>query len=256
MRVRNRLFAVLAVPFVLSLLLTLLQLATGGNTLALLFPWRISALLVPIATAIILTVALRRLGAWLSQPGVSAAFVCCCGVVLGMVVIGGLNIHGLGLAYHANPDEEPVLDYVRTHRRQNDVYLIPVTVPTIDPKKKGVFSATFTPPPRQSSVNFIPVDFQRFRLETGAPIVIDHKSIPYRDIEVIEWYHRLQMVEAIYKERDRMTDETRKALREWGVTHVVATTDRDLHWPGLEMLHADSNYKVYRIDWNRVQFVP
>jgi hypothetical protein len=267
---RDRFFAVLAVPFVLSLLLTLVQVATGSDSLALLFPWRISALLVPVATAIILTSALRNLGEprvstpGPAKPGVNTpgspryrrAIAGGCCLLLAIAVGGGLVISIKGLAYHTNSDEEPILDFVRTNRERNDVYLIPVTVPKSDPTKKGVFSATFTPAPRASSVNFIPVDFQRFRLDTGAPIVIDYKSIPYRDVEVIEWYRRLLMVEAIYTERDRITDETRMALRDWGVTHIVTTTDRDFHWPGLEAVYADRNYKVYRVDWDAVRVVP
>ena len=33
----------------------------------------------------------------------------------------------------------------------------------------------------------IPVGLQRFRLHTGAPIFVDVKSIPYKDVDVIEW---------------------------------------------------------------------
>src|SRR6266542_352652 len=51
---RTRLFSVLAVPFLLSVLLTLAQVATGSHTLGLLFPWRVSAVLVPVATTVIL----------------------------------------------------------------------------------------------------------------------------------------------------------------------------------------------------------
>src|SRR5205807_953301 len=51
---RTRLFAVLAVPLLLATLLTLAQAATGNHTLALLFPWRVSAVLVPVATAVVL----------------------------------------------------------------------------------------------------------------------------------------------------------------------------------------------------------
>src|SRR5262249_28632683 len=52
---RTRLFAVLAVPFLLSVLLTLVQVATHSDALALLFPWRISAVLVPVATTVVLS---------------------------------------------------------------------------------------------------------------------------------------------------------------------------------------------------------
>src|SRR5262249_43574573 len=49
---RSVLFLVMLVPLVLSVGLTLLQVATGSDTLALLFPWRATAILVPLATAI------------------------------------------------------------------------------------------------------------------------------------------------------------------------------------------------------------
>src|SRR5262249_22457308 len=51
---KTRLFWVLAVPALGWMVLTLLQIATGGHTLALLFPWRVSSVLVPVATAIVL----------------------------------------------------------------------------------------------------------------------------------------------------------------------------------------------------------
>src|ERR1043166_8012358 len=49
------LFVVLAVPTGLAAILTVVQAVTGNEALALLFPWRISAVLVPIATTIILS---------------------------------------------------------------------------------------------------------------------------------------------------------------------------------------------------------
>src|SRR5207245_2950915 len=51
----TRLFVVLTVPFLLAVLLTLAQVITGSDTLALLFPWRVSAVLLPIATTVILS---------------------------------------------------------------------------------------------------------------------------------------------------------------------------------------------------------
>src|SRR5262249_28369898 len=49
---RSKLFAILGLPFALSLVLTLVQFWTRNDTLALLFPWRTSSILVPLATAI------------------------------------------------------------------------------------------------------------------------------------------------------------------------------------------------------------
>ena len=36
------------------------------------------------------------------------------------------------------------------------------------------------------------MDFQRFRLATGAPIFIEFKAIPYKDIEVRSYYDHYQ----------------------------------------------------------------
>src|SRR5205085_10071677 len=51
---RSRLFPVLLIAFLGGVSLTALQIVTGSNTLALLFPWRISVLLVPVATVALL----------------------------------------------------------------------------------------------------------------------------------------------------------------------------------------------------------
>ena len=65
---KHRLFPVLFAPFLLGAALTLVQVLTRSNTLALLFPWRISAVLVPIATAVILARLIQRPGPWRSRP--------------------------------------------------------------------------------------------------------------------------------------------------------------------------------------------
>lgn len=50
---RTKILPVLSGPFLAAMILTAAQLLTGNKTLALLFPWRISVFLVPIASAII-----------------------------------------------------------------------------------------------------------------------------------------------------------------------------------------------------------
>jgi uncharacterized membrane protein len=57
---RTRLFPILVAPAGVGLVVTLVQVATGNNRLALLFPWRVSVLLVPLSTAVIVAVGLAR----------------------------------------------------------------------------------------------------------------------------------------------------------------------------------------------------
>ncbi len=54
------------------MLLTLIQVATGSNTLALLFPWRVSILLVPLGVSVLLAGLVTRLmDAWQPSPAAS-----------------------------------------------------------------------------------------------------------------------------------------------------------------------------------------
>ena len=89
------------------------------------------------------------------------------------------------------------------------------------------------------------MDLQRFRLVTGAPIYVDFKSVPYKDVEVLEWYRRVRLAEGWYAAKDweRVRDEL---VRE-GVTHVVTTADRDTGGAALERVYADEVYRVYRV---------
>ena len=84
----------------------------------------------------------------------------------------------LGLGYYTNDAELPLLDYVREHKQVGDVYLLPVKFPTIKKESPAGQSKTFAPPVRVGNAG-IPVDMQRFRLSTGAPIYIDFKAPPY-----------------------------------------------------------------------------
>ena len=51
---RTRLFVPLAIPAVASAILTVIQVLTKNNSLALLFPWRFSVVLMPVAVAVLL----------------------------------------------------------------------------------------------------------------------------------------------------------------------------------------------------------
>ncbi len=58
---KKKLFAILSVLFGGGFLLTVAKLVVDSNFIALLFPWRVSTLLVPLSIALILAWALREL---------------------------------------------------------------------------------------------------------------------------------------------------------------------------------------------------
>jgi hypothetical protein len=246
----TRLFPILALPFVLSLVLTLVQIGTGNDTLALLFPWRTSAVLVPLATTIVMA-RLVNATALRCRPLTQAqqrTFRIAWGAVLAVFVAGGVAINYFGLGYRTNTQEIDLLEYIRDHKSEGDVYLLPVEVPKLKSVKKGAASYNFTPPPlRSKQEQEISVDLQRFRLFTGAPIFIDFKSIAYKDIEVLEWHDRVLWNHRLYERRDWNEEAIETELTQRHITHVVATTNSAIHCDALELVHEDASYRLYRL---------
>ena len=236
----TRLFGLLLIPSVLSFALSLLQLATDDPTLALLFPWRISVLLGPIATVIIVV----RLATFISWNVATQVTLI---MLVGVTVTGGIVIMAARLAYLTDDRELLALEYVRDHKQPGDVYLIPVRVPSNAPGTRGVFSASFTPAPKGQQKSFISVDLQRFRLYAGAAIYVDFKSIPYKDTDVLKWRRRLDRCQEWYAIKDWSGPALRQQLLDEGITHVVMPANRPPLGSGFEQEYADDYYRVYRI---------
>jgi hypothetical protein len=225
------------------------QLIIKNDTLALMFPWRSSALLVPVATALLL----GRAFLLLEEPGRTQARVIGVASVAGCIVLclAGYVIVSNRLAYRMNADEEPLLEFVRTHRQDGDVYLLPVKSPALSGGKRGVPSTSFTRPPRQDrDRNLVAVDLQRFRLVTGAAIVVDFKSIPYKDGDVLEWHERMGDCEWLYQQADWNAPDVRHRLEKYGVTHVIATANQKLRGLNLVEIYQDRWYRVYKVQKN------
>ena len=239
---RTRLFTVLAVPFALAVLLTIVQMISDSNTLALLFPWRISTVLMPLATTVILSRLVSIPALPLDGRLTRAAAVV---VVVGMVA-GGIWISAGRLAFHMGDEDQPVMDFVRQTRAPGDVYFLPVRVPNLAATTRGAESSDFKK--RRSDVTIIPVDLQRFRLVAGAPIFVDFKAIPYKDTEVLTWRARLAR-----QRRCKKTFEPAARLlvllelHRLGVTHVVLPARQELRDAGIEKIYADAYYQVFRL---------
>ena len=248
-RVRGRrLFPILLLPFLLSLALTLVQSETDSDTLALLFPWRTSSILVPLATTVILTSMINRLAVYLPPPGVrldTAVKIACTFIVL-LFVLGGAAISYFDLGYRTDEKELNLLEFIRAHKATGEVYLLPIEVPKLTAGRRGAASLNFTRPPRRDKQGeVISVDLQRFRLVTGAPVYIDFKSIPYKDVEVLEWRDRVLWNQRVYEQRDWATPTIEAELVSRHITHVVTTTDRDVEGTALKLIYADKNYRLY-----------
>ncbi|MCS6849969.1 MAG: hypothetical protein NZ700_02230 [Gemmataceae bacterium] len=251
----QRLFAVLMVGLLLAIVATLIQVGTGSDVLALLFPWRISVVLVPVATAILLGIPVRWLASWIAERPVhwQRRVVWLCYAVLAVLVVGGIAVHYCSWGYWVSTEPDGLFDHVRRHRRHGDLYLVPVEVPPRDRTSRGASSGTFLPPDHHQPRGPLPTGgMSSFRLATGAPIFVDFKSIPYKDVEVLEWYRRLRWAEERYEKNDWDREETVAGLTRRGLTHIVVPRTCVLSHPAYECVYDDPYYRVYRLRWVEV----
>jgi len=205
----------LFVPFVLLVgvgIFMMVFAAAGSVRLLEVMPWRISALAVPLATAINLAwlapiVAQRtaRLQLW---PAV--AMVLC--------VVGGAVTQWMETdAVKRSPSYE-VTQYVKHHAAAKELYVVPSS-------------------------------FVRFRLEAEAPTFVTFKSHPNRDVELLEWHRRYLLNEELQANpdpamRERALDDL---ISREKATHFILRSDVPLSRKDLEPVYADASYTLYRL---------
>jgi len=216
---RTRLFWILAIPTALALVLTLIQWATGNTSLALLFPWRVSAFVVPLCTAILAGYALYRLWRRFEVRALKWRSWLAALSIVGIAALAVVGVVRFALqldAKHSTPAWE-MMEYVAAHKESGQVYLVPL-------------------------------DQQDFRLATGAPVMAEFKAIPYQDQEVAIWLSRVFVTSRFYRQGD--SPENCALLDEFadqfGVTHIILEADQfSLSCPGLQELYQNEAYGVY-----------
>jgi hypothetical protein len=218
---KSQIFLILFIPFSLATSLTLAQVITQSKTLAFLTPWRVSAFLLPLSTALIVG---AFVCAFFNQYDVffsryrriiSVFFLAS---LAAFFIVGIVNqLQELNREY----SHDSMMEFVKQNKTANDLYLVPHT-----------------------SGNFIP-----FRLQTGAPILINRKSHPYKDTEVIEWHNRLMMAQQFYAPEFRPTrcQTLDKIVNLYQVTHVILEQGDSLECGGWANIYGDDTYKVYRV---------
>lgn len=236
---RTRLFVPLAVTYSLAVAGTLAVVISGHPTLSLLFPWRVTAVLVPVSTAVLTAWVVVRLAPvmrWCEWP-LSAS-------VIVWAVLGGVAVMAFRLGYREPEYENPVLGYVAASKQPGDLYLVPAKFPK-PATSRGVYSNTFVRPPAADRPGIF--EIARFRLATGAPIFADFKSIPYRDDEVLEWHRRVATAERWFANPDWDATGAASEMNLVGITHVVAPASVPLKCSRLEPVFDGGAYRVYRV---------
>jgi hypothetical protein len=212
---RTPLFTLLAWMAGAALALTAVQIATGSAALALLFPWRISSILIPMASAVLVATVAQWAGARVSsrqRMGIAVA---------GLILLGALGVYRFRVELRQQQEDPAtsMMEFAAAHLAEGQVYLIP-------PK------------------------LQDFRLRTGAPIVVDSKAIPYRDVEVIEWFDRLRLARLIYRDRPEAAGcgHFDEAALDYGATHAVIELELfPLVCPQFVPVYDDGAYAIFAL---------
>jgi hypothetical protein len=215
---RRSLFPIFLILTVASVLLTLLQAVTGSDTLALLFPWRASILLVPLGVSVLLAdLVTRVMDAWGPSLRTDRWLR-----ILSLVAIAGLMAVGVMRFQIERADQladpaNPMLAYVAAHPSPQDIYLTPAQL-------------------------------ANFRLVTGEPVLADFDSIPYRDADFMNWYERLQQASWFYENSmDRNPCEPLMDLiKKYAVTRaVVEQSAPHTFCSSFPILYQDATYRIY-----------
>jgi hypothetical protein len=188
---KTRLFPILLIVTAAVLALTLLQVLTASKWLAMIFPWRASVLLVPMGTTILVAALVNRVMDGLKKwPGAERRVILfSLLVMIGLMAVGVIRFQVESARKLADP-ARPMMDFVAANPSPGQVYMVPSKM-------------------------------EDFRLVTGAPILVDFKSTPDRDEDVMEWYERLQRVSWFYNGTDDPCKLLDDIASQYGVTRVV-----------------------------------
>lgn len=218
---RTQLFGVLFFPFATATILTIIQLISASNTLAFLTPWRISAFLVPISTCMILAsivmVVFDKYNRQIRQYQKLIEIGSLVAIYLFMLSGVGMQLEKLTI----NQEDTPIImEYVKEHKQVGETYLVP----------------------------YASGKFVNFRIATGAPILINLKSHPYKDIEVIEWHNRLLMAQQFYDNSGiAKCQALQNLMGKYRITHVIVENDDTVKCPGIEKTYTDNLYQMYKV---------
>ena len=215
---KTSIFHILSWPLAAAVLGTLLQIFTGSNVISLLFPWRVSTWLVPLSLGIVIVGSLEKIWPIIQRQTQSKTLIVS-GLTLALL-LAGAGLTKTILEYHEKKNglDRAMMAFTEKVKSPGDVYLIPL-------------------------------DMQDFRLETGVPAYVEFKSIPYKDVDVLEWYRRVSKAGSLYRAPTKRTGcQILAELHLEGVTHAVLPYDHTVqNCENLEPLYTDLNYQVFKI---------
>lgn len=191
----KKIIYVFVMPVLVAFMLSVIQYFTGSKFLGLLFPWRLSVILMPICSSFIFLSLIMR--AEIFHDKFLSKYLILALIIITLVVVSSSGQEN----YFAYTKKEPgdlqkLFDQIRLIRTGKDQY-------------------------------FVPTNLEDFRLETGVPIFVDLKSHPYKASEVIEWYNRIKIANNIINKDSTVNFALVDTLtKKYGVTAFVFEKDK------------------------------
>ena len=220
---KTRLFPVMLALTLGGALGWFVQALTSSHSLAMLGPWRVSVILVPLSTCLLVAWPVSKFFERFSRQVESLLPVVVVLCLAGIVYLGreGLAIQRGRFARYERMDTHPMMYFVRQEKAPGQVYLIP---------------------PRDNR-------FDEFRTFTGAPAFINWKSHPYRDVEVLEWYNRNLLARQFYTgDQATACQNLAELTAKYTLTHVVIDLDKPhAVCDGMQETYRDQHYAVYSL---------
>ena len=217
---KKKVFFIIFIPFAISLLLTLIQIITYGDLLGVSCPWRISTFLVPLSSFLLIGAMVSFVFQKYKKKINTNKKIIDMNITSVLIILlsSGLFISYYEFKLFKATDYLPLMKFVTNTKSKDDIYLIPTKL-------------------------------ERFRLQTGAQIFVDHKTHPYKDSEVIEWYNRIQTANNFFDSSKMLhCNALRDISLKYQVTHVVVDNrEHSLNCDFLLKTFNDEAYSIYRI---------
>lgn len=215
---RTKMLPILVIGFLMTYGPALVLIIRPSNRIALLQLWRVSVILVPLASALLIgalvSLVYRKFeGSLLRWRWVIVVLLS--GLVAVTLAFGtGKWIERVS-GYGKLPGSG-LMGYVEEHGGSGEIYLIPPKDDALEP----------------------------FRVVTGEPVYVNWKSHPWNTLELLEWYRRMGVAEEFYA----AAAEERCAMLAGelaGITHVVLPEGETLDCPLVERTFANQAYSLY-----------
>lgn len=207
------LFTPLAVLTAFGVVGTIAVYVGGSAGLALLFPWRVSVIVVPVCAAVLLARAIERFGrgpapGWLAPATVSVALLC---------ALGGQWLRSRQADRHAARAPQQVADIARGFVGPGQLWVVPVT-------------------------------WEGFRIRAGVPVYADLKSHPFDAAGVVTWWRQIRDADA-----RPGADAATGAWCAWGAglsaaTHVVVPSEVEVAGCGWRSLEEHAGWRLAAIE--------